>query len=56
MKFSELITELEYWKRMSDEEDPEVVVNDNPYSHEIEIIQPVVGIKNRRAIGIVFAE
>ena len=56
MKYSELIRELEYWKRISDEEDPEVVVNDVPYSYEIDMIQPVVGVENRRAIGIVFAE
>ena len=29
MKYSELIKELEYWKRISEEEDPEVVVNDD---------------------------
>ena len=56
MKYSELIKELEYWKRISGEEDPEVVVNDNPYSYEIDMIQPVVGINSNRAIGIIFAE
>lgn len=54
MRYSELIRELEYWKRISDEEDPEVVVNDNPYSYEINIVQPVVGVNNNRAIGIIF--
>ena len=54
MKYSELIKELEYWKRISGEEDPEVVVNDEPYSYEIEHIQPVKGVKNNRAIGLVF--
>lgn len=54
MKYSELIQELEYWKRISEEEDPEVVVNDNPNSYEIDGIQPVIGIENRRAIGIIF--
>ena len=54
MKYSELIKELEYWKRISDEEDPEIVVNDVPYSYEITSIQPVVGLENRRAIGIIF--
>ena len=53
MKYSELIKELEYWKRISDEEDPEVVVNDNPYSYEIDMIQPVVGIHSNRAIGLI---
>ena len=54
MKYSELIKELEYWKRISDEEDPEIVVNDPPYSLEIVEIQPVKGIENNRAIGIIF--
>jgi hypothetical protein len=54
MKYSELIKELEYWKRISDEEDPEIVVNDEPYSYEIEYIQPVKGVENSRAIGIIF--
>ena len=39
MKYSELIKELEYWKRISEEEDPEIVVNDEPYSYEIEYVQ-----------------
>jgi hypothetical protein len=54
MKYSELIKELEYWKRISDEEDPEIVVNDVQYSYPIDFIQPVKGIKNERAIGILF--
>jgi hypothetical protein len=54
MKYSELIKELEYWKRISGEEDPEIVVNDEPYSYEIEHIQPVKGIENSCAIGLVF--
>ena len=54
MKYSELIKELEYWKRISDEDDPEIVVNDEPYSFEIEIVQPVRGIENNRAIGLLF--
>ena len=56
MNYSELIRELEYWKRISDEEDPEVVVNDIPYSFEIDSVQPVGGVENNRAIGIIFAE
>ena len=56
MKYSELIKELEYWKRISEEEDPEVVVNDEPYSYEIEHIQPVKGVENSRAIGIIFED
>ena len=54
MKYSELIKELEYWKRISDEDDPEVVVNDVPYSYEIDSIQPVGGVENNRALGIIF--
>ena len=54
MKYSELIRELEYWKRISDEEDPEIVVNDTPYSYEIDSLQPVIGIENDKAIGIIF--
>ena len=54
MKYSELISELEYWKRISDEKDPEIVVNDNPYSYEIVSVQPVVGIENEKAIGLIF--
>ena len=52
MKYSELIKDLEYWKEISGEEDPEVVVNDAPYAHEIDSIQPVIGKENARAIGI----
>ena len=51
MKYSELIRELEYWKRISDEEDPEVVIYDEPYSYEID---GVIGVENSRAIGIIF--
>lgn len=54
MKYSELIKELEYWKRISDEKDPEIVVNDVPISYEIISVQPVVGLENKRAIGIIF--
>ena len=54
MKYSELIKELEYWKRISDEEDPEIVINDEPYSYEIDSVQPVIGVENSRAIGIIF--
>ena len=56
MKYSELIKELEYWKEISGEEDPEVVVNDTPYSYEIDFIQPVKGVENSRAIGIIFED
>ena len=53
MKYSKLIEELEYWKRISEEEDPEIVINDVPYSYEIDSIQPVIGKENPRAIGII---
>lgn len=54
MKYKEFIKELEYWRRISDEDNPEIVVNDSPYSYEIDNIQPVVGIENNRAIGLIF--
>ena len=54
MRYSELIKELEYWKEISDEEDPEIVTNDTPYSYEIVGVQPVKGIENNKAIGILF--
>lgn len=54
MKYSKLISDLEYWKRISGEEDPEVVVNTPPCSYEIDMIQPVKGIEKSRAIGIIF--
>ena len=56
MRYSELIAELNYWKRISEEEDPEIVVNDSPYSYEIDSIQPVKGIEEDRALGIIFAD
>jgi hypothetical protein len=54
MKYSQLIKDLEYWKRILGKEDPEVVVNELPYSYKINLVQPVKGIKNERAIGIIF--
>ena len=54
MKYSELIRELNYWKEISGEEDPEVVVNTPPYSYEIDRVQPVRGVEDERAIGILF--
>ena len=56
MRYSEVLRELEYWKEISDEEDPEVVANISPYSYEISAIQPVKGIENTRAIGIIFED
>ena len=55
MKYSEIIKELKYWKEISGEKDPEIVVNDTPYSYEIDSIQPVIGKENPRAIGIIMA-
>ena len=54
MKYSELIKELEYWKSISGEDDPEIVTNDDSYSYGIDSVQPVEGIENNRAIGIIF--
>lgn len=56
MRYSELIRELNYWKDMMDKEDPEIVINDNPYSYEVIKIQPVKGIGDIKAIGIVCEE
>ena len=52
MKYSELIKELDYWKEISGEEDPEVVViyDENPF--EIALIEPSEGLDNERAIGL----
>ena len=54
MRYSELIKELDYWKRLTDEEDPEIVINDVPYSYEIVSVQPVKGILDFKAIGLIF--
>ena len=54
MRYSKLISKLEYWKRISGEDDPEVVINDVPYSYELVEIQPVKGIENSKAIGLIF--
>lgn len=45
MKYSEIIKELEYWKSISDEEDPEVVVADSykSYKFPIKKIEPFYG-------------
>lgn len=52
MKYSELIKELEYWKSISNEDDPEIVSVYNDESYEIALIEPTEGIENERAIGI----
>lgn len=54
MRYSILIKELEYWKEISGKSDPEVVVNDEPYSYRITGVQPVLGIDDNHAIGIIF--
>ena len=56
MKCSELIKELNFWKELMDNEDPEVVINSIPTSHKIIDVQPVMGIENRKAIGVIFNE
>jgi hypothetical protein len=52
MKYLEIIKELEYWKSISDEEDPEIVVvyDDEPF--EIAFIGPSEGLDNEQAIGL----
>ena len=54
MKYSELIHQLEYWKRIFDENDPEIVINVNAHSYEIDSVQPVKGRENDKALGILF--
>mgnify|MGYP003300814864 CR=1 FL=1 len=54
MRYKKLIEELEYWKTISGKEDPEVVINTIPYSHKIDSVQPVKGIEDERALGILF--
>lgn len=52
MKYSELIKELEYWKKISEEEDPEVVLNYDDEPYEIALVEASEGIENERAIGL----
>ena len=56
MRYSELIRELNYWKDMMDKKDPEIVINDVPYSYEIVLVQPVKGIIDIKAIGLICEE
>ena len=58
MRYSELIAELEYWKRISGEEDPEVVIFAADYEEvkEIDCISASSGIEEKTAIGIDFYE
>ena len=53
MRYSKLIRELEYWKSVSGEDDPEVVIvyDDDPF--EIAFIEPSEGLDNERAIGLI---
>ena len=53
MKYSQLIKELEYWKEISGEIDPEIVVIYDKDPFEIAIIEPSEGLDNERAIGLV---
>lgn len=56
MRYSELIKELEYWKAISEEEDPEIVVVDGIEEDVfiISSINPATGIDDERAIGIYY--
>lgn len=56
MRYSEVIKKLNYWKKWIDKEDPEIVINDVPYSYEIVSIQPVKGIGDVKAIGLICEE
>ena len=52
MKYSDLIKELDYWKSISGEEDPEVVIVYDEEPYEIAFIEPSEGLDNERAIGL----
>lgn len=52
MKYNELISELEYWKSVSGEDDPEIVVVFDDESYEIALIDPAQGLDNKTAIGL----
>lgn len=58
MRYSEIIRELNYWKEVSGEDDPEIVIFDENFDDPITIdmIEPVEGVEESRAIGICFAE
>lgn len=53
MTYSELIKELNYWKKISGEEDPEVVVVYDNEPFEIAFIEPSEGLDNDRVIGLI---
>lgn len=53
MKYSEIIKELEHWKSISGEEDPEIVVIYDEDPFEIAFIEPSEGLGNERAIGLI---
>lgn len=52
MNYSEIIKELNYWKEVSGEDDPEVVVVYDEEPFEISFIEPSEGLDNDRAIGL----
>lgn len=54
MRYSELISELEYWKSISGEEDPEIVIFNSRYEevYEVDCINASPGIEEKTAIGI----
>lgn len=58
MRYSEIIRELNYWKEVSDEDDPEIVTFNENFDDPITIdmIEPVEGVEESRAIGICFVE
>lgn len=53
MIYSELIKELDYWKKFSGEEDPEVVVIYDNEPFEIAFIEPSTGLDDNRVIGLI---
>ena len=58
MRYSEIIRELNYWKEVSGEDDPEIVTFNENFDDPITIdmIEPVEGVEESRAIGICFVE
>lgn len=52
MKYSDLIKELDYWKSIFEEEDPEVVIVYDEEPYEIAFIELSEGLDNYLAIGL----
>ena len=55
MRYNKLIKELEYWKDISGQANPEVVINlnDSITTLEIEDVSPSSGIEEAVSIGLI---